>query len=409
MMNMICVLLASLSFVLSADLEPQVEKVDSKNGILDELVLMRQNYEMLERLEKNGIEVDKGGQIKSDILFKANKISDGKVADFNSLVEMTGGKNVSSTFEERMGGWLNFTNVILTVAVIITISSVFFLFGHYFLFLIRLVPDGAWHVILWLLCCALVVVSNKFENIKLGLALPGVFGMIGAFAMTYYLYMKEMTHSSVIKIMSIVLFILWGSSALYVQSEFIGFMSVAALMSYLGFMAGVVPGIVYIGFQDDKIIPKATLSAAVILAFHVLLIITGNAAKEIDVFRLGMSSLGSSVMFIGLLIMSSKWYHIKNKFSGTIRYTTPDWAKYWLIQIVTIVVCVLSLFLGNMYQINGLLGVAGTIFSLYLIEKYYEIPWKGVGWYWSLLGIGLILYGFSIFAKSYPQYFLFHI
>ena len=33
--------------------------------------------------------------------------------------------------------------------------------------------------------------------------------------------------------------------------------------------------------------------------------------------------------------------------------------------------------------VGALLGIGGTFFTLYLLEKYFELPWRGVGWAWA--------------------------
>jgi len=52
-------------------------------------------------------------------------------------------------------------------------------------------------------------------------------------------------------------------------------------------------------------------------------------------------------------------------------------------------------------------GGGGTLFYIYVLEKYYEIPWEGRGWAWSLLGLAGLLYVFVIVATRKPEYFIF--
>jgi hypothetical protein len=68
---------------------------------------------------------------------------------------------------------------------------------------------------------------------------------------------------------------------------------------------------------------------------------------------------------------------------------------------------VAALYIGTVFGLTMLAGVGGTFFYIYVLEKYYEIPWKGVGWAWSTLFLAGILYGFVIFAQRHPQYFIF--
>ena len=54
-----------------------------------------------------------------------------------------------------------------------------------------------------------------------------------------------------------------------------------------------------------------------------------------------------------------------------------------------------------------LTGAGGTFFLLYVLEKYYELPWRNRGWAWSLVGFGVILCCIGLAVRSRPEYFLF--
>jgi hypothetical protein len=111
--------------------------------------------------------------------------------------------------------------------------------------------------------------------------------------------------------------------------------------------------------------------------------------------------VGTFGYFVGLLTLASRYYY----------YRSSDWfmleTKYWAWQILAVVSGIAALYLGNMLDLTYLRGIGGTFFCLYLLEKYYEIPWRGIGWAWSTLGLAGILYGFVIVIQSYPQYFIF--
>lgn len=97
------------------------------------------------------------------------------------------------------------------------------------------------------------------------------------------------------------------------------------------------------------------------------------------------------MFYIGLLIMSSKWYASAN---------------YWFMQLLTIGAGIGALYFGNIYGIGLLSGIGGTFFCLYLIEKYGELPWKTVGYSWGLLGFGVLVSVLAKIALTNPQYFI---
>ncbi len=98
--------------------------------------------------------------------------------------------------------------------------------------------------------------------------------------------------------------------------------------------------------------------------------------------------------------MSSKRYGWNEK-DETTRFR-----RYLQMQVVTVISGVAALYLGATSGIGTLLGIGGTFFAIYLLEKYYEIPWSGVGWAWSLVGVAVALYFFVGFAEQHPQYFV---
>jgi hypothetical protein len=322
------------------------------------------------------------------------------VVNYSSLVAETGGEFAATSVSQRVAGWFTFTNIILVTASIIALGALLKLFGHYFVWLIEAIPEHGWHLLLWSGCGALVALSPRLDDMYLMMAIPGVLGFIGCTSLTVYLLghnVKEVDNDVVGTIYSAILTVVWAISAIYLNDQLVGFMAVGALMSLLGFGMFVIPGIVCVGFNNDGAVNRATVAAGLILGLHILLLITGNTMQQLDVFRIGMVGLGSFVFYLGLLIMSSKWYSYKDR-----SYDIP---KYLSINAITVVCGAIALMVGSTYHVNTLLGVGGTLFYLFLIEKYYEIPWKGVGWAWSALGLGGILYVFAVFARANPQYF----
>lgn len=376
---------------------------------LEQLVTVRENIEKLDALTVQGVVSDKDGAIRESLLAKAKELSGGKVDSYESLVELTGGDHRAASATSKLTGYFTFVNIILVTSVILVVGALTALFGAYFMELILMLPASIWHVLLWGLCGFLTFSSIRFAgDMYLAMALPGCLGMIGCCSLGHYLYFggrayhngeigEPHTFDSV-RFFAFVLAVAWAVSAIYLGSHVIGFMAVMAAMTALGFVMGVFPGIVVIGFQRDNVIVRSTLSAGVMLALHVALIATGNTMQSLEVFREGMAFMGSFVCYLGLLILSSRYMCFDTSYR-------TNWRMYLIMQVITIAAGLAALYFGTVLSIPLLLGVGGTLFYLYLIEKYYEIPWSGIGWVWSTLGLGGILYAFAIFAQSHPEYF----
>ena len=144
------------------------------------------------------------------------------------------------------------------------------------------------------------------------------------------------------------------------------------------------------------------MASLLILAAYLAVRIVPNSLPEfIKLFDTGCLFMGAFVYYLGLLVMSNKWYACPKVADGE-----RNVSRYLLMQVVTIASGFAAFYIGSTFNIGSLLGIGGTFFTIYLLEKYYEIPWKGVGWAWSLLGVALALYFFVGFATQNPQYFI---
>jgi hypothetical protein len=174
----------------------------------------------------------------------------------------------------------------------------------------------------------------------------------------------------------------------------IGFCAVIALESLLGFSLLVTPLCYAVGYEDEKAIPRTMASSFVLIVLFVGVKVAGVALPYFNIFSTGVLVVGGFVYFVSLLIISSKWYQAHTDI-------------YVWHQILAIGSLIAALFVGSVWDISFIRNMAGTFLALYLMEKYIEIP--NITHHWALgsLGLGLILYTFSMIIRMYPQYFLF--
>lgn len=384
--------MTALLMVLALTADPAMDM-----PTLNALTEIRQCIEASQKLEQHGVVIDKS--IAINLLKEAEQVSGGIVKTYDDLLKVTGKDTPPPTVIEKAEGMLTFVNIVWVSAAILGIAAIVWLFGLYFLALIMIVPKEAWLVICTILCGALIFGGLKVESpYGLSMALPGCLGLIGCLALFHHIVFDD---EEILSPYAWFLAIVWAGVALLYGSHVIGFFAVMALLTALGFIMGMIPGVIYMGFNEDEYIPRTTFAAGLITLFWVLLRITGTTDPRLDVFREGMMVCGTFVYFIGMLIWSSKWCCMDRS------YHSVNLLKYLTLQIVMVVSGVLAVYLGSVYQIGFLLGIGGTVFYIYLLEKYYEIPWKGAGWAWSTLGLAGILYAFATFAKANPTYFMF--
>ncbi|CAE7860292.1 unnamed protein product [Symbiodinium microadriaticum] len=407
---------AIFGLVLLALAAPAQAQELSDMDKLNELVLIRENIEMTDKLTLRGaLEADAASKITESELGRASKLL-GKDVTYEELKGLTGGAEPPPSAWEKFTGFFTFVNIIMTLAALMLTVAVVWLFGIHFLALILAVPAKIWEVISYGLCGGLILMGSRAEpNLQMLWVLPGCFGLVGALALNrhnwwgykrsddhYHGYWesykaeKYFTHFA-----SAVLMVAWGATAIYFQSQLLGFMAVASAMTLIGFVCGMVPGIVWIGFEEDSVIPRATFAAFCMGAIYTLAHATGTTSEIFNTFKVGLSWWGYFVFYLGILIMASKWY-CRDSYRSPINF-----GLYASMQLLVIGAGVAALYLGSVYGIGLLLGIGGTFFGLYLMEKWFEIPWEGGGWAWALLGLSVFLYYFVVFAQKNPDYFLF--
>lgn len=155
--------------------------------------------------------------------------------------------------------------------------------------------------------------------------------------------------------------VVWGAIAIFYNMTEVGFLSAMALMTVLGFSIIVEPMCYAFGFEKRESVPTATMTGLLLLgAFCVIHVLVPDAPAAIQVFKPGVFWVASFVAFIGLLIMSSKWYN-----SGP---------GYFVLQLLTVVTLAGALVFGMVFAVNPLAGMAGTFLVFYLASKPLEIP-----------------------------------
>jgi len=187
-----------------------------------------------------------------------------------------------------------------------------------------------------------------------------------------------------------ILFVVFTPMAILHDSSWIGFLSVGALMGMLGFSMAVTPLCYAIGFKDEDSVGIGTAAAFYVLIAFVLYRIFLPTAPYVHVFESGALFLGSFVGYLGLLIISSKWYETDR--------------NYAFKQLMTIGAGIAALYIGTVFGIGELQKIGGTFFALYLIEKVIEIPVDSARGY-AVVGLMIsgTIYGIFYFTKLYPE------
>ncbi|MUG93346.1 hypothetical protein F7734_13285 [Scytonema sp. UIC 10036] len=308
------------------------------------------------------------------------------------------------SIKQRIAGFFTFVNIIWFASSILLVIAIGWLVALYLLPILFAIPPGVYEIIIYAVCLTSIVGGREFASgIAEFIALPGCLGLIGALTFSEYLHRKalqqfyEESKIDRFSLYSLILFCIWAAVAIAYNSVTIAFLSVISLETFLGFSVLVMPLCYFIGFRERKVIPRTTAASFLLLVFYVGLKITQTDIAYLNIFSSGALFMGAFVYFIGLLILSSKWHGHNNLW------------HYVGLQILTIVSGVAAIFIGSVWHIAQLQGIGGTFLFLYLLEKYWELPWKKQSWAWATLGLAVLLYLSSLIVRMYPQYFLFSV
>lgn len=271
---------------------------------------------------------------------------------------------------------------------------------YYFGPVLRSLPYEIYELAAWAACFTALLSQRLWPETSFWLVIPGALAVLPCFWLTKALHFPDLSgREAAARAAATVCVLVWGSFAILYRSEFLGFLAVAALQARLGFSVMAMPLCYFFGFRDKDAVPRSMAASFIMLAAYVAGSATGAGHAILDVFKPGMLKLGAFVYFTGCLIVSNRFYH-------RAAYDRDVDARYFLLQLLTVLSGSAALYLGALLEVPALSGIGGTFFALYLVEKYMEIPWKKVGWSWGLLGLSLGLYYLAGFATAHPRYFV---
>jgi hypothetical protein len=307
----------------------------------------------------------------------------------------------------RSAGYFTFVNIVVVFAGVLLALAIAWLCLVYVGPILMSLPPPAWEILAYAGVALGMTSGARWPALGVWLVVPAALLLMGALNLTHFLHFRIPPKDGATwrpgegvvlftyrEFTALVCTLVWGAAAVYYHSYLLGFLSMMALQALVGFSALLVPGTVAVGFRRADSVPRATHASFVLLVAFVALHLTGHGeAPPLVYFRPGALFMGAFVYFLGLLILASRMY------SG-------QRGNFVLMQVAMIASGVAAFFLGTTFGLDALLGIGGTFFVLYLLEKYTELPWRDIGWAWGLLGFAALLYGAAYLAGKYPQFFL---
>ncbi|MDJ0520397.1 MAG: hypothetical protein QNJ74_30470 [Trichodesmium sp. MO_231.B1] len=373
---------------------------------VQELISIRHSITTIDELEKRGVLSETQVTTETRYYLEKSQLIVGEKLSLEEIIQLTNNYEIvtpgsQTNIIQKVAGFVTFTNIILTAAAILLVSAVGWLASLYLIPILTLIPGWGYEIIIYLVCFGAIVGGNLLTEIGEFIAFPGCLGLIGAISFSHYLHRKffqklvDDKNSYPYYLDSLILFIIWAIAAIVYQSSLLGFIAIIALETCLGFSVVITPLCYMIGFTEKDVIPRAMSASLILLTIYVSSEIANFELPYIGIFSTGVLFVGTFVYFVGTLIVSSKWYD----------YEKFNLNRYLWLQFLTIGSGVAALYIGSVWQVLLLQRIGGTFFFLYLIEKYFELPWKEETAAWATLGLAIILYLSALVAKQYPEYF----
>ncbi|MEL6309153.1 MAG: hypothetical protein AAFQ52_13505 [Chloroflexota bacterium] len=350
-----------------------------------------------------------------------------QIAFYTAQTVLITGEALSQTqiedriFSSPFSRWqrvLTFVNLLWFAGSIIIVLALGWLFAIYVYPILKKIPIWFYELLAYFVCAGLIVIgrTNFSPDVGQFVAMPAVLSLIGLLPFTYRQHFvtsskirpadpndpnaKEITtvdserERLELQILNAILTFIWGTIAIWYDSQIIGVFAVGACITFLG-----ISGAFDILFDAFNLKRKdGSLRVLLVTGLMTLVYITGEIldwSGAYRVFETGVYWVGTYIFFVALGAKSSRWYLRKEDSGAYLRW-----------QIITVVISLTLVFVGIVWELDAVQETSGTFLAIYLFGKYIELlNWKRY-WAWGLLGLGILLYSLGLLVNQYPEFFL---
>jgi len=319
-----------------------------------------------------------------------------------SIEELENLQNELATAEEsteKSEGFFTAVNTFWFISILFGTSCLLYLSWHYIGILIGIlvnIPRIFWEGSFYLASISLIAFGlGQPDHIAPYIGLTGTLLFTGAIGWSFVNDRFGEKPSIYLWIVTAI----WLFSALLYGSEMIGWFAIESLMATLGFSIIILPGVIVLGFEEEDVIPRATMAAFAILVIFLAIHLNFLPVNEyLGIFKPAAFWSGSFVTAAGLLAMANRLY-------------TKGIAKYLLLSGLTLAFGVAEIFLGGLLGIENLSKVGYWLIVIFFTIKFWEIPAGSLVGY-SILGLifSSAVGGTAWFLNLHPEvlkYFLF--
>ena len=286
---------------------------------------------------------------------------------------------------EKRASIISFSNIIAVFAGFVIFVAGLFFISVYILPNLTDIPVETWEKLLYFLDFSLIFLCNNSWLVFLG-----CLAFFASLTLSYRLgHLGEETE--ILEVMSFILFFGWSIVAIYHQNHEIGYLAITALgvFSNCPLIKRKLPE--SLGFTRSSPLPGITISSFIFVMIGSLLHLTPVNLLT-NPFVRPLLFIGALGYFVGIFILPFQLDDARNR----------NQDLYSLLQIITFLSGLASIFFPPMFDIPFLQGIGQTMFVVWLSTKYaryadWTTTWSSIT---SLFGLGILLYGFAYFYKA---------
>ena len=385
-MQKILLLLMFFSYQLLAteNIIPQEVKYNQKAQII---------LETINKLEKNGYITNKNSlEAKKEMVFNDKSMKLIKNDPQNKIKETSSNEITSSEF-------FSLINIIKIIAVI------FFLIAFRgivmkFLYLFTKIPEYVYQSLLLSLSIYLtfspeiISVSESFyiSNFAVFSNLILLFWIVIAYEKFFLKILSFISFNIPLQLIgSFYLTLYFSVFTIYLESQFLGIISLISFVSMLGFSMETSGLTTYIGYEDEDYLEISMFINGIILLSYSYITINNINIPYLNLFSTGIEYVSSIAFIIALLISSSFVFKDKPKFFLSL-----------FLMVMSFLLSITSSILFNLEVIPAIINTGFFIFALgwlgFLTSKINGIVMS--------LSIGLSLYISALIIEKHPELFI---
>ncbi len=289
-----------------------------------------------------------------------------------------------------LAGLFDLIDIVWASVAVLLLVALIWLITIYVVPLIRRLPPLVHEVMLHAACLALLVAPWWLLSGggAVAVATTGCLGLIGALGFSFALHLRRWSGAA--RALSLVLCGVWALTAVAYGSPLIGGLAVIAWLCSAG--AWIVPvwGVVH---ARDAVAVSMCAALTLLVPALALRISSISPPSPLDLFQPAALALTGTVYLAGCLVLASRHHpHHPHRLIA--------------MQALAIGSGAAAVTLGTLYGVDALVEAGGTFFALYLLEKFFEIPWRKHGYAWMCLLLAGLLYAGASFAERHPELFL---